>query len=160
MDTLGTDGPSESHPDFVDAPMILRGPDVGGFIRTNGAFRALVGWTDAQLNDEGLLHWIAPADQAAVRVAIETGEACRASHRTQSGGWLPLHLRGQGGLMLGQCASFVDLPSVPNVNVDTVTGTLETIARIVEAQNPGYRCSILLVVDERPARWRSAEPPH
>ena len=137
----------------VDVPMILRTIDAGGFIRTNAAFRTRVEFCEAELAEEPLLHWIAAEDEAAVRAMLDRGESCRVRHRTRSGGLLALNMQSavleQGRVVLGRCVS--DSNSLIDQQGDdaTVSSTLDTIARIVEDQNPGYRCSILLVDEGR-----------
>lgn len=54
-------------------------------------------------------------------------------------------------LVLGRSLEETEVFSAPEDSEDeaTVRGTLHTIARIIEEQNPGYKCSILLVADGR-----------
>ncbi len=136
--------------------MIVRAADPGGFFRVNAAFRARVGLSDGELAGKPFLYWVDQADHAVVNATLERGKGrCRASHRTRSGDLLPLDIQvadqGQGAVVLGRYAEVPDLPEHGEETADeaTVSGTLETIARIVEEQNPGYRCSILLVADDR-----------
>jgi signal transduction histidine kinase len=136
--------------------MLLRSPAARGFVRANTAFRARVGFSAAELAAEPLLHWIDPADAEAARATIEGGQAsCRIRHRTRSGGPLLLELRvaehDGGAVALARTVDEIEEVGGPEDADDeaTVAGTLHTIARIVEEQNPGYRCSILLVADGR-----------
>lgn len=136
--------------------MIVRDVEAGGFVRTNAAFRAQVDPSAEELAQRPLLAWIHPDDQALVRAALDDEEAhCRARHQGRGGDWIALDLhvsRGpQGTTVLGRAAADRTLTTPADEHSDeaTVRGTLSTIAHIVEAQNPGYRCSILLVADGR-----------
>lgn len=138
----------------AECPMIVRSVMVGGFIRANASFRERFGFSDDELGERSLVDWIEPRDQAALRAAISRRDGtCLVRHRTRAGDFQLVELRmtdhGEGVVALGRC----DVPARPRherEGVDgTVTGTLETIAHIVEDQNPGYKCSILLVADGR-----------
>lgn len=136
--------------------MIIRAAGRGGFLRVNAAFRAQVGFSDTELAETPFLDWIDPCDHPFVRDLLESGQGCcHANHRTRDGGWLLLTVRvanqGDGAVVLGLSADATtptDL-DVADVTAGTVQGTLDTIARIVEEQNPGYKCSILLVANDR-----------
>ncbi len=136
--------------------MIVRSADAGGFVRVNPAFQTLVGFSNEQLAQKRFLDWIDPRDHA-VAVARLEGEArfCRVGHLTRSGEVVPLEVRisdgGTGALLLGRCLDPSERDQLGDEGVDeeTVRGTLYTIAQIVEEQNPGYKCSILLVADGR-----------
>lgn len=139
-----------------DGPMIVRNAGAHGFIRVNAAFREQVGFSDSELAEKTLIHWIDPGDRAAVRTMLESGEgSCHANHRTRCGDLLPLVIKssdqGEDGIVVGCLADTVDHPVFGEEAADgaTVRDTLHTIARIVEAQQPGYKCSILLVADGR-----------
>ena len=135
--------------------MIVRGAGAGEFIRVNAAFQAEVGFSPEELADKPFADWIDPEDHERLRLGLEQGAGgFRVHHRTRSGDLLGLEVdiadKGQGPVVLGHCA----LPSAKEADGDeedeaTVSGTLATIARIVEEQNPGYKCSILLVEDGR-----------
>ena len=140
----------------ADAPMIVRAAGEDGFIRVNAAFRAKVGFSDTELAEKPFLHWIDQGDHALLRATLEDGQGCcRASHRTRCGDLLPLEIQitaqEQGAVVLGRCADTSNPSELVSEGVDeaTVLGTLATIAQIVEEQNPGYKCSILLVADGR-----------
>lgn len=142
--------------EMTDAPMIVRTVDADGFIRVNAAFLEKVGFSEAELTEKSLLHWIDPGDHEVVRATLESGEGfCHANHRMRCGSLLPLTIQvtnqGQEAFVLGRCASTSQQLAFEETAIDetTVRGTLHTIARIVEAQVPGYKCSILLVADGR-----------
>ncbi len=131
--------------------MLLRSAGSRGFIRTNASFRAQVGFSEKELNGQPLLHWIDPVDQPRVRAMLEGGQSCRAHHRTRTGAPLALTIRladvEQETVVLGRCVGADDTQSTQSDADTNIKGTLDTIARIVEEQNPDYKCSILLVED-------------
>ena len=136
--------------------MIVRNVSANNFIRTNAAFRNKVGFSDAELAEKSLLHWIDPNDQAFVSAMLESGEGCcNANHRMRCGNLLPLVIKvtnyGQESIVLGHYEASADQSKLDEEFIDekTVSGTLHTIARIVEEQLPSYKCSILLVADGR-----------
>jgi signal transduction histidine kinase/CheY-like chemotaxis protein len=132
--------------------MIVRDEAAGGFVRANNAFLSRVGFSDAELADKSFREWLDPRDHEAWLGLDGMG---RVRHRTRDGGLLSLRVRKtehQGRAMLlghGEIAPVPVEADGDGVDEATVCGTLDTIARIVEEQNPGYRCSILLVADGR-----------
>ncbi len=146
----------ETNKQFADPPMLLRTVTAGGFFRANASFRAKVGLSEAELTNEPFLHWINPADIEAAKATIEGRQtSCRIEHRTRDGEHLPLEIRvvdndGES-VVLARFVEDVEVIEGPEDSYDeaTVSGTLHQIARIVEDQNPGYKCSILLVADGR-----------
>ena len=143
--------------EVVDVPMIVRAAEAGGFIRINDAFREASGFCADDLAGKPILDWINPDDHADVRSTL-SGEkpSCRVGHRTKQGKWLPLTLRSSEGesgpVLLGRADDTEPSSTMGEVAPavdETVRGNLHTIAHIVEDQNPGYRCSILLVADGR-----------
>lgn len=140
----------------TSGPMIVRAANANGFIRTNKDFSERVGFSDADLAEKPFLDWIDPDDRSAVQSILDEGVgSCIARHRTPCGGGLPLNIKvsgeGPNAYVLARCADAADHAQFSEEVVDetTVRGTLHTIARIVEAQLPGYKCSILLVRDGR-----------
>ena len=142
----------------IDPPMLVRGP--GTFVRANAAFYKATGLTAAQLSSQELLDWIIPSDQSLVKSMIKSApkDSFRIGHRTSNGASIPLDLTVQatpdGTSVLGRIAEADHAIDhyVKEFDEGTVSGTLETIARIVESQNPGYKCSILLVDQNRLVR--------
>ncbi len=127
--------------------MMVRDLAAGGFLRVNAAFRERIGHSAEELAEAPFIDWVDAADQGLVE-AISAGGSCRARHRTRSGDSVELEIRisGQSGVVLARLVEADALvPEGEAPDEGTVSGTLETIARIVEEQNPGYRCSILLV---------------
>jgi len=139
---------------LLNAPMMVRSVDIGGFVRASEAFCAQVGCTEAEFAAAPLLDWIAPEDHPTVRRALAAGRGrCVVGLRTRDGiARIQLELadEGAGPVAMGHIVDEEDDPGVDFEPGDgTVLGTLATIANIVENQNPGYRCSILLVTDGR-----------
>lgn len=137
----------ETAQELMDYPMIVRGACAGGFLRTNETFRDRTGFTSEELVAKPLLEWIVPEDRTAVRHLLEGGGQCRVRHITSDGSALPLDLRfDEGQVVLGRCPSAATAELLGGVAAEaTVSCTLDAIARIQEEQNPGYKCSILLV---------------
>jgi signal transduction histidine kinase len=139
--------------EHVEAPQLVRAWAAGGFVRTNAAFRQEVGFDDLELAAHPFIDWLAPDDRECV--ATTDDRRCHGRHRTRSGGWLPLVIdiaeRQPGSIVMARCARAAEVSGLGGTDHDeiTVRSTLDTIARIIEAQNPGYRCSILLVADGR-----------
>jgi signal transduction histidine kinase/CheY-like chemotaxis protein len=136
----------------ADPPMIVRPVRAGGVVRVNRSFLAKVGFTEAELAQKPFVDWIDADDRQVFRSTIESGgKDCRVRHRTKDGASLLLALQigreGEGPVVLGRCAeSCPATDSHEEADVEaTVKGTLHQIAEIIEEQNPGYKCSILLV---------------
>ena len=132
--------------------MIVRAMDKGQFVRVNDSFKARTGFDAAELAEKPFLDWIVPGDRASVQAALDRGEkSFLARHATQDGHALLLRIQVErhveGFYFLGRCAT---VPAQPESNQPgpagaTMSGTLDAIARIIEEQNPGFKCSILLV---------------
>jgi signal transduction histidine kinase len=107
-----------------------------------------------ELASKSFLEWILPRDAAGVSATL-TGRqpSCQARHVTKNGDALLLEIRvdpnDKAFILAYEFFGAVDLETGPDDKNDeaSVRGTLHTIARIVEDQNPGLRCSILLVAD-------------
>ncbi len=140
----------------LDQAMMIRSATRGGFVRCNNAFRQATGANEAQLSERPLLEWIALSDRAEVQAALQRGDSvCHVAHLTNSHTPIPLqlHVRRAGGetMVLAHTVD-EDVPvsdggSPPAESKEQEV--LDTIARIVEEQNPGYLCSILLLQDGR-----------
>ena len=139
----------------ADSPMIVRAMDQGKFVRINDSFKAIVGFGAAELAEKPFLDWIDPRDRTIVQAALENDERLFfARHTTRDGNSVQLRLqlaKHEDGLyVLGRCAKLTTVESDAARSAQaTVSGTLDAIARIIEEQNPGYKCSILLVADGR-----------
>ena len=137
-------------------PMLIRSAAAGGFFRANASFLSKVGFGEDELAKKPFLDWIDPDDVDLANATIDGGQSsCRVRHMTRSGDRIPLEIRMAGeeseSLILARVEHDVEVIQGPKDSDDeaTVSGTLHTIARIVEEQNPGYKCSILLVADGR-----------
>lgn len=144
----------------VDRPMLIRDPAASGPSWVNPAFQARTGWSAVDLAERPFVEWIDPVDRPRLEsILLEGGAGCfRTRHETREGAALPIEVsvkRANGATaVLARCVSEDDVLGayVEEFDKGTVSGTLETIARIVEDQNPGYRCSILLEDHEHFAR--------
>jgi len=136
--------------------MLVRTVAAGGFCRANASFQAKVGFSAAELAGESFLHWIDPAASEVATATLEGRQAsCRVEHRTCDGEHLPLEIRvvdddGEAFVLARWVEDMEEIEGPEDSDDEaTVIGALHTIARIVEEQNPGYKCSILLVADGR-----------
>lgn len=141
---------------FVVPPMLLRTLEAGGFLRANVSFLTMVGFSEAELAEEPFLYWIDPNDEKVASLTIDGKQtSCQINHRTKDGEHLPLQIRvvenGGESFVLAHSLKDVELINAPGDSEDeaSIRGTLHTIANIIEEQNPGYLCSILLVADGR-----------
>ena len=142
--------------EYADPPMIVRSTRAGGFVRLNRSFLARVGFSEAELGQKPFIDWIDAEDRQVLQSAIEAGkESCQVRHKTRDGSSLALTLlmrdQGEGSVVLGRCTEGCAAMTSPGeADADaTVKSTLHRIAEIVEEQNPGYKCSILLVAHGR-----------
>jgi PAS domain S-box-containing protein len=140
----------------ADDLMIVRALDKGKFVRVNDSFSAKTGFDATELAEKPFLDWIAPCDRTIVQAALENGEkSFFARHITRDGGTLQLGIQvaehEDGLFLLGRCANVSTQHEADKLRPAeaTVSGTLDAIARIIEEQNPGYKCSILLVAEGR-----------
>ena len=140
----------------TDDPMIVRAMDKGQFVRVNDSFKARAGFDATELAEKSFLDWIDPCDRTMVQAALENDErSFIARHVTRDGSTLPLEIQvaghEEGVFVLGRFAKVpTQLESDEVMTAEaTVSGTLDAIARIIEEQSPGYKCSILLVANGR-----------
>lgn len=148
-------GKTNLNEEFSNHPMIVRSSRPGGFFRINDAFRKASGFSDEELAAEPFSDWI-DENRSALDMAIQRGQGCcEVQHKSRAGESFPLAVQvaqhGDDVLILGRCANSCGHVELADDSLDaaTVSGTLHTIARIVEEQVPEYRCSILLVEDGR-----------
>ncbi|MCP4292785.1 MAG: response regulator [bacterium] len=135
-------------------PMLLRKNSPGGFFRANATFLSMVGFSETEMMGKPFLHWIDPLNiEAAQMTLADEKESCLIGHRTRGGDFLPMEMKvvDQGGesLIMARGLQMAEETIGPEDSEDeaTVIGTLHTITRILEEQNPGFKCSILLVAD-------------
>ncbi len=139
---------------FPDPAMVLRTKGTEGFFRANASFLSQTGFNQEELTKKPFLQWLNPADVEAAELTLQGKQACcEVRHKTRHGEPLSLNMRvvehkGES-IILARCVESVEEASGPQDSDDeaTVLGTLHTIAKIVEDQNPGFKCSILLVAD-------------
>jgi hypothetical protein len=149
-----------AHP---DPPMILRSAAPGGLLRVNRTFQELFGLTAADLKANPPSEWIHPDDRPAFQAALDARTGCVvARHRRADGGWVELawqlRVGDDGCVAFGrpeaaaqaapEAAPQATAPHAPRPKPrigPTRSDTLQAMAKIVEAKNPGMRCSILLV---------------
>ncbi len=118
-------------------------------------FAERLGLTGDDLGERPLLEWIHPDDRDTLEKAVNDGAGCAsARHRTKQGEWTSfdwqVRSHGSGAVALGMLHRESDGPMQPCDEVapprrTTMSETLEAMARIAEAKNPGMWCSILLV---------------
>ena len=137
--------------------LIVRDVRSNGFVRLGADLALRIGFTAEELAERSLEDWIHPADRTAFALALQRqgGEAA-ARHAARSGEWIPLHWRFRieddrlfavGALHLSFAVEPAAIPPV-SAGKSSMGRMLDSMARIVEARNPGMRCSILLVDSE------------
>jgi two-component system, cell cycle sensor histidine kinase and response regulator CckA len=158
----------------MNPPMMVRIGDDQAFLRVNPAFEARLGLTADDLIDKPFLKWIHSNDRDSLATLLdaETGSTT-ARHITKGGdsvlfSW-EARADAEGCAVLGRLVtedkpgihepritSFVnDNPTnLPSRNFTsaaalTMSQTLEAMALVVESQNPGLYCSILLIDSEQ-----------
>jgi signal transduction histidine kinase/ActR/RegA family two-component response regulator len=140
----------------IDPPMIVRIEQSGGVVRTNSAFESKVGISEEELAKKPFIDWVHPDDQATLQQEIERGDGkCQVRHQTSTGDWIQLDAlvrdQGEGIYILARCiktGGYIPHHYVGEAE-SSVKCTLHKLANIVEEQNPGYKCSILLVSHDR-----------
>lgn len=142
----------------LDSPLLVRVFGEEPFVRVSATFESTLGLTARDLERRPLLDWIHPEDRDALAGLIEAKEgSLEARHAARNRGWLPFSWSvrelDQGYALLGRAAGSGDAPLDRAIRPvsggpSTIAKTLEQMAQIVEAQNPGFLCSILLVDSE------------
>jgi signal transduction histidine kinase/ActR/RegA family two-component response regulator len=146
---------NESIPSLSNSPAIIRQVGPAELVRMSRAYASEIGFEESELAAKPLLDWIHPEDRDSLRAALETGSGqAHGRHMTASGGWLSLDWEvktGPDGIAL------IGLPHLPRPLTNLISPesqldqagklseTLNAMALIVEAKNPGMMCSILLV---------------
>jgi PAS domain S-box-containing protein len=140
---------------YTESLMIIRSPGDNGLVRTNRSFVDEVGYCARDLATKPLLDWIDAADheQILTLLAAKVG-SCKARHKTKDGGSILLDWRmreesGADTFVLGLTPGSTLNYEIADADLvdrrEIVSDTLKTIALIVEEQNPGFKCSILLL---------------
>ncbi len=134
-----------------DAPVIIRSA-VSAETRTNRSFGKLLGLTTDELRLRPLLDWIHPEDRSALGAALKSGSgSVSARHSTmRRDEWIcfdwTVKTAAEGAFAFGRVAGTSGTSTTPEfAAAATKAEALEAMALIVEASNPGMRCSILLV---------------
>ncbi len=137
-----------------DYPTVIRIEGAAEFLRVNSIFEELVGLTASDLSAQPFLKWIHPEERASLEAVLKAETGCAtARHQTKEGKWLPfdwqVRTHTDGCAVLGRhrdstIVSRQEAMQSPYPH-GTLAQTLEAMARIVEARNPGMLCSILLV---------------
>ena len=137
-----------------DPPSILRSVGSAETVRVNRSFNELLGLTREEVRMQPFLEWIHPEDRGVLKKALDSGAgSARARHGTKRGEWVGfdwlVKTGERGTFALGRLAHESGIPAGPAaVSPAAPAGkaeTLKAMALIVEASNPGMRCSILLV---------------
>jgi hypothetical protein len=140
-----------------DRPIVIREVGSGGYIRTSRMFIEQIGFDATELSTKPLIDWIEPSSQGCFKKLLEKGSgSIVASHQTKEGSWtkfewqirswneklmaLGTRFEGHATLDNSQRDQIAELPS-------TMHEVLEEMARIIEAERPGMKCSVLLLDD-------------
>lgn len=139
----------------IDSPMVVRSARSGDVFRSNMALENLLGLGADELAGKDLVEWIHPHDRWRFEKLVAEGDGTvEARHRAADDGWVGLAwtIRTMDGdvVAMGRLPddSIGDgRPAALGTSTESpeLSETLEAMARIVEAKNPGTRCSILLV---------------
>ncbi|MGI9259688.1 MAG: ATP-binding protein [Gammaproteobacteria bacterium] len=138
----------------LDSPSLVRVYGSENFLRVSPSFESQLGLKGRDLEERSFLDWIHPDDRESLEAVVEGRGGCvDARHETRDGGWLSFDWNVRrfrtGYAVLGRVSDTREAlgskvaPS-PSRHA-TMAQTLDAMARIVEAQNPGMLCSILLV---------------
>lgn len=140
----------------ADRPMVLWGGGGSELRKVNRRFTEQLGIDEAKLAARSLLEWIHPDDRDSFALRLTSGAGrVSARHHTATGDWVEfeweVRIDVDDTVVLGRLHSeSAHLASpLPVTTRDPgqrpLTRTLEATALLVEARNPGLRCSILLV---------------
>jgi signal transduction histidine kinase/CheY-like chemotaxis protein len=136
-------------------PMILRSPRSADVLRVNRPFEEQLGLGSQDLGARPFLEWIHPDDRPALEQAVGAGSGrVTARHETGSEEWAPfdwqIKTHGDEMVALGLLRDDANQHAAPSSEDaphawQTLSKTLTDMALIVEARNPGLKCSILLM---------------
>lgn len=135
-------------------PMFVRRAPAGTVVRVSPSFARELGLSYEELSAKPLLDWVHPDDRSALSELLDAGQGvATARHATRDGEWLEFEWRvrthaGESvvlGLRAGTCSGSPEATADARARERrTMPETLAAMARIVEAKNPGMRCSVLL----------------
>ena len=137
-----------------DHPIVIREIGSGGYVRTSRMFTEQMGYGAAELSNKPLLDWIEPSRHDCFKKILEKGSgSIVASHQVKSGDWIEFEwkikswdkkLMALGSLY--QSPSLVDTQRTASAELpSTMHEVLEEMARIIEDERPGLKCSVLLL---------------
>lgn len=140
-------------------PMILMVKGQKPLVRVNREFTEVFGFVRESIQARPLLDLIHPEDQHVLERAIESHGVAVARLQTAGKEWVSLEwnikLDSENniailGLMKSESIAFHETqPQSKRTYGAQILETLDTMARVIESSNPGLRCSILLVDEER-----------
>jgi signal transduction histidine kinase/ActR/RegA family two-component response regulator len=140
-----------------DHPIVIREVGSGGYVRASRTFTEQMGYEATELQNKPLLDWIDPSRHDCFRKILEAGSgSIVASHQTKAGDWIEFEWQikswNEKSMALGSL--FEDPASSTNSHraqtaelPSTMHEVLEEMARIIEAERPGLKCSVLLLDD-------------
>ena len=138
----------------LDCPSLVRLVGSEDLLRVSPSFESELGLTSSDLEERSFLDWIHPDDREALVAVVDGRCGCvEARHETRDGDWLAFDWRvrsvSDGYAVLGQVADKRERShsnaSGSSLRQVTLAQTLDAMTRVVETQNPGMLCSILLV---------------
>ena len=138
----------------LDSPSLVRIVGSEDLLRVSPRFESELGLTTDELTKRSFLDWIHPEDREALETVVDSRSGCAvARHETRDGDWLAFdwNVRSidDGYAVLGRVSDTRErrpshVSRSPSRHA-SMAETLDSMARIVETQNPGTLCSILLV---------------
>ena len=142
----------------ADCPSLIRDVLANGIVRPSRTFVERTGYSASELKPEPLLEWVKPTDRVRFQEVLEQGEgSLEAAHRTKQGQWIEFdwRIKSREGrtVALGILKDLHPQTSQPRrAQADelpsTMHGVLEEMARIIEDERPGLKCSVLLLDDD------------
>ncbi len=136
-------------------PMILIVKGTKPLLRVNTQFTERFGYDAGALQARPLFDWIHPEDRDSLWGAVESGGDVSARIQDKDGDWVPLDwsVRSDfdnntailGLLTADTTGAQISLMPSERIYSSKILETLDAMARIVESNNPGLRCSILLI---------------
>jgi signal transduction histidine kinase/ActR/RegA family two-component response regulator len=143
---------STSRPDH---PIVIREVNAGGFVRTSRKFIEQMGYEATELRNKPLLDWIEPSRHDCFKKILDVGSgSIVASHKTKDGDWekFEWQIKTWDGKSMALGALYEErISSAEFYRADTAElpstmhEVLEEMARIIEDERPGMKCSVLLL---------------
>ena len=144
-------------PKSIDTPMIIRSSKKDSFLRANVSFMEKICISSDELAKKSFSDWIVPEDQSKLSKLFEGKiDNCLLRHKTKSVEIVKLDVQisskqGDDYIILAKIAEDENNQNNSNNFYGDINkkSTMFQIASIVEIQNPGYKCSILLLENGR-----------